>query len=294
MPPTSKGVAPYLFLLIILIVTGVLILFFRAPGEIKLYSAVFGPSGGSLACDGGRALITMPGGVLTANTAITCETVSVSDLPKSLQKLVPVGVLYRLGPEEMAFQGLVEVRLALDSSLYSVGPDRIVITPPLLYTVGRDGQPELLQGLSMVASPSEAYIQGSLTRLGPVVKRLGTVRFELMPGEVSLPPGLLFNTTFKIRNLPREELEQGQQPSDIKLAKLRVSASEDVAAEDHEEWFNLSSGETRIETFTIFCREEGKGSYAGDLHYRISPVDNPDLEIIAYLSISGEVRCVGK
>ena len=129
--------------------------------------------GDSIGTSDGKITLEIPAGALTEDTTVSIRVLSEDEWTDAIKELHPVGPVYSLEPDGLTFQKPVTVKLALDSSLYSVGPDEIEVTAPLLYAADGNSQPELLQDIETVVGPEEAYVQGNTTHFSRVTRTRG-------------------------------------------------------------------------------------------------------------------------
>jgi hypothetical protein len=155
-------------------------------GTLLAEEPVSAAQGSSIASSDGKITLEIPSGALTEDTTISIRVLSEEEWTDDIKDLSPAGPVYSLEPDGLTFQEPVSLKLTMDRSLYSVGPDGIEVTVPLLYTTDSNGHSELLQDTEIVVSPDEAYIQGKTTHFSSAWESAGTVILIMEPEEIKL------------------------------------------------------------------------------------------------------------
>ncbi len=260
-------------------------------GVLLVEEPVLAAQGGSIGTSDGKITLEIPSGALTEDTTVSIRVLSEDEWTDDIKDLNPVGPVYSLEPDGLTFQKPVTVKLALDSSLYSVGPDGIEVTAPLLYTTDTNGQPEPLQDTETVVSPEEAYIQGNITHFSPVWERKGTVKLVMVPPDIDLSPQSFFTAFFLVSNLRASRLEEGQEEVNLRFVILTPMSVLLVKDDENIVEFALPSGKHHTETVYYYCYER-TGSYGAVIYYAMSPVDKPTFEISSSIVIWGTATCL--
>ncbi len=108
-------------------------------GVLPVEERISAAQGGSIGTSDGKIALEIPPGALTEDTTVSIRVLSEDEWTDDIKDLSPVGPVYSLEPDGLIFQEPVTVKLALDSTLYSVGTDGIEVTVPLLYTTTGNG-----------------------------------------------------------------------------------------------------------------------------------------------------------
>ena len=153
-------------------------------GVLLVEEPVLAAQGGSIGTSDGKITLEIPSGALTEDTTVSIRVLSEDEWTDDIKDLSPVGPVYSLEPNGLTFQEPVTIKLALDSSLYSVGTDGIEATAPLLYSIDGNSQPELLQDMETVVGPDEAYVQGNTTHFSNIIETRGTVKVQMTPADL--------------------------------------------------------------------------------------------------------------
>lgn len=182
-------------------------------GVLLVEALVSAAQGGSIGTSDGKITLEIPPGALTEDTTILIRVLSEDEWTDDIKDLNPVGPVYSLEPDGLTFQEPVTVKLALDSSLYSVGPDGIEATAPLLYSIYGNSEPELLQDIETVIGPDEAYVQGNTTHFSKLVRIRGTLTVTMKPDEMLFMSCEVFLTLHLLLSTLKASLQHPKQIS---------------------------------------------------------------------------------
>ncbi|MFC2069342.1 hypothetical protein ACFLTP_10120 [Chloroflexota bacterium] len=262
---------------------------------------VLATQGGSIASSDGKIALEIPPGALAVDTTVSIRLSSEEELTDEIKDLSPLGPVYSLEPDGLIFEEPVTVKLALDSSLYSVGTDMVEVTAPLLYTTDGNGLPELMQDMVTVVSPEEAYIQGTTTHFSLAMKNQGSVTLIMQPEEVKLPRcDVNFTANWGIHNSSAFNIEKdpdqyGHILSNLTDVSVKPIAKPNVtvvtSGNEVVELFNLAPGDIHRENDILYHIVKGEGSYGIIADYYWAPVDMSEGKQWSVIEILCKVTC---
>jgi hypothetical protein len=231
-------------------------------GVLLVEKPVSAAQGGSIASSDGKIALEIPPGALTEDTTVSIRVLSKEEWTDDIKDLNPVG--------PVSFQEPVTLKLAMDSSLYSLGPDGIEVTVPLLYTTGGNALPEPLSELEIVVSPDEAYIQGTTTHFSQTWESAGTVILAMDPEEIKLSACAAdFVVNFGVINASAVQIEAaggklGKNPTNVTDSSWRPVAKPAVTVVNkgvaEPTLWDLAPGKEWNDVFTYHITD-GEGSY---------------------------------